>query len=180
MTQKSPKSDRPESPAKQLAGFIAKFDPSIGRLVRSARAVLRRRFPTAVELVYDNYNALAIGFGPNERTSEAFVSLAVFARGISLYFMQGAKLPDPHKLLEGSGNQGRFIRLESIAQLDEPAVASLLRAAIAQGKTPLLASGKGYTVIKSVSAKQRPRRPTPNPPKLAPARPRSRKKAARW
>ena len=148
----------PASPATQLAGFIAKFDPAIARLVRSARAALRKRFPTAVELVYDNYNALAIGWGPNQRASEAIVSLGVFARGVSLYFMQGVHLADPHRLLKGSGNQGRFIRLESVALLKEPAVAALLDAAVGHGKTPLPTKGKGYTVIKSISAKQRPRR----------------------
>src|SRR5258706_7791539 len=85
----------PDSPAKQLAGFINRFDPSIARLVRAARAVLRKRFfPTAVELVYDNYNALALGFGPTERASDAIVSLAVYARGVNLYFIYGATLSD--------------------------------------------------------------------------------------
>jgi len=147
------------SPAKQLAGSIGRFDPAIGKLVRSARAALRKRLPTAIELVYDNYNALAIGFGSTERASDAIVSLAVYARGINLYFIYGATLPDPHNLLEGSGNQGRFIRLEDVAALDRPAVAALLQAAVQDAKPPLPATGRGYTVIKSVSAKQRPRRP---------------------
>jgi hypothetical protein len=147
-----------DSPAKQVAAFIARFDPAIAGLARSARSALRRRFPTAVELVYDNYNALAIGWGPNERVSEAIVSLAVYARGINLYFMHGAKLADPRKLLQGAGNRGRFIRLTDVAQLDEPDVVALLGAAVRLGKTPLPADRKGYTVIKSVSSKQRPRR----------------------
>lgn len=155
-----PRTDRdPRSTSRQVAAFIAKFDPAIARLARASRAALRKRFPTAVELVYDNYNALAIGWAPNERASEVIVSLALFARGINLYFTQGAKLADPRKRLHGSGNRGRFIRLESAAQLDEPAVDALLAAATKLGKTALPASGKGYTVIKSVSAKQRPRRP---------------------
>lgn len=144
---------------KQVASFIAKFDPAIARLVRASRAKLRRRFPTAVELVYDNYNALAIGWGPNERASEAFVSLGVYARGVSLYFIQGARLADPKGLLQGSGNQGRFIRLEHAAMLDDPAIVSLLGRAVRFGKTPLPKAGRGYTVVKSISAKQRPRRP---------------------
>jgi len=147
------------SPARQVAGFIAKFDPEIARLLTASRRALRRKFPTAVELVYDNYNALAMGLGPNERTSEVFVSLAGFARGVCLYFTQGKRLPDPDHMLIGSGNQGRFIRLERAAQLEEPAVDRLLRAAARFGKTPLPRSGKGYTVVKSISAKQRPRRP---------------------
>lgn len=149
-----------ESPTKQLAGFIGRFDPAIGKLVRAARTALRKRLPTAIELVYDNYNALVIGFGATERASDAIVSLAVYARGINLYFIYGATLPDPDNLLQGSGNQGRFIKLEDIAVLDRPAVAALLRAAVRDAKPPLPATGHGYTVIKSVSAKQRPRRPT--------------------
>ena len=159
MTPRKANTEPPVSPAKQVAGFIAKFDPSIARLVRLARTALRKRFSTAVELVYDNYNALAIGWGPNERTSEVIVSPGIYARGVSLYFMQGVKLPDPGKLLEGSGNQGRFIRLQSVVQLNDPAVGALLEAAARLGKTPLPATGRGYTVVKSVSARQRPRRP---------------------
>jgi hypothetical protein len=160
--KRSSKARPPESPAKQLASFVARFDPAIGKLVRSARVALRKRFPTAVELVYDNYNALAIGWGATERASDVIVSLGIYARGVSLYFTYGAKLPDPQSLLQGSGNQGRFIRLENVALLNQPAVAALLRAATQQAKSPLPATGRGYTVIKSVSAKQRPRRPVSN------------------
>jgi hypothetical protein len=71
-----PKSSKVETPAKQVAGFIAKFDPAIAKLTRGARAKMRKRLPTAVELVYDNYNALAIGFGPTERTPDAIVTVA--------------------------------------------------------------------------------------------------------
>jgi len=142
-----------------VAGFIARFDPRVARLIRAARARLRRLFPTAVELVYDNYNALAIGLGPNERTSEAFVSVAAYARGVNLYFIRGRSLADPAGLLQGEGNQGRFIRLDDAARIDQPAVRALLQAAAREGKTPLPSSGRGRTIVKSVSAKQRPRRP---------------------
>jgi hypothetical protein len=147
------------SAAQQLAAFIAKFDPAIGRLVRAARAALRQRLPTAIELVYDNYNALAIGFATTERTSDVIVSLAVYARGVNLYFMYGARLPDPHRLLQGGGNQGRFIRLERAATLEEPSVEALLRAAVRLARSPLPSSGRGRTIIRSVSRRQRPRRP---------------------
>jgi len=154
----SPKPARAESPGKQLAGFIAKFDPWMAKRIRSARLAVRKRFPTAIELVYDNYNFLAIGFCTTERASDCIVSLASNAKGVGLCFYYGATLPDPHKILLGSGNQTRFIRLESAATLAKPEVEALLRAAVAQAKSPLPATGRGYTIIKSVSAKQRPRR----------------------
>jgi hypothetical protein len=146
------------SPASQLSGFIAKFEPAIGRLVRAARVALRKRLPTAIEQVYDNYNFLAIGFCTTERTSDCIVSLAVSAKGVSLCFYYGAALPDPEGILLGSGNQTRFIRLESAATLDTSAVAALIDEAVARAKSPLPLAGHGKLIIKSISAKQRPRR----------------------
>ncbi|MEP6619335.1 MAG: hypothetical protein ABJE47_08470 [bacterium] len=147
-----------ESPARQLARFIAKFDRDNAKIILGAVRKMRARFPTAIELVYDNYNALAIGWTPNGRTSEVIVSVAGTSRGAVLYFTHGKKLHDPEGLLQGAGNQGRFIRIETLAVLDDPEVESLLQAAVDQGKTPLPETGRGYTVIKSISAKQRPRR----------------------
>ena len=147
-----------DSPSKQLNAMIDRFDPAIQKVVRAARTKLRKRLPAAVELVYDNYNALAIGFASSERASDVIVSLAVYARGVNLYFIYGVALADPHHLLLGSGNQGRFVRLESAATLDRPEIDALLTAAIEEGDTPLPRSGRGRIVIKSVSPKQRVRR----------------------
>lgn len=149
-----------ESPAVQEARFIDKFDPKIAKLARGALTALRRQFPTAVELVYDNYNALAIGWSPNERASEVIVSLALFARGVTLYFTHGKKLPDPEKLLQGNGNQGRFLRVQDVKMLGKPSTKAFFRSATELSKTPLPKTGRGYIVIKSISAKQRPRRPS--------------------
>ena len=147
-----------ESPAKQVAGFIAKFDPKVARLIRASRAAMRKRFPAANELVYDNYNFFVIGFSATERSSDCVVSLAANARGVNLNFYYGATLPDPGKILLGSGNQNRFIRLESAATLATPEVEALLRAATVQARTPLAPTGRGRTIVRFVAPKQRPRR----------------------
>jgi hypothetical protein len=149
---------KPIAPAKQLAGFIAKFDPAIARLIRSCRVALRKQLPTAIELVYDNYNFFVIGYCSTPRASDCVVSLAANSKGVGLSFYYGATLPDPTKRLHGSGSQNRFIRLPTAATLSEPDVKALIRAALAQAKTPMPASGRGVTVIQSISAKQRPRR----------------------
>lgn len=156
-----------ESPAKQLAGFVAKYDPAVGQLARATRAALRKRLPTAIELVYDNYQFLAIGFSATERASDCLVSLAISPKGVALSFYYGSSLPDPDGILLGSGNQNRYVRLDSAATLAVPAVEALIRSAMEKAMTPLPAIGRGHTVIKSVSATQRPRRPTRKPPKNA-------------
>ncbi len=117
-----------ESPDKQMAGFIAKVDPSIANLLRSLRRAVRRRLPTAIEQVYDNCNFLAIGYCTTERTSDCIISLAASANGVALSFYYGATLPDTQKILQGSGNQNRFIRLKNAKMLAEPVIEALVRA----------------------------------------------------
>ena len=155
---KTAKSAPAIAPEKQLATFIAKFDPKIAKQIRATRRVLRKQFPTANELVYDNYNFFVIGFCTTERPSNCMFSLAANAKGVGLAFYYGSTLPDPHRILLGSGNQNRFIRLEGAATLAKPEVQGLLLAAVAQAKSPLPSSGRGRLIIRSVSAKQRPRR----------------------
>jgi hypothetical protein len=141
----------------QLKAFIDKFDPKNQAVIRAVRKALRKRLPTANEIVYDNYNFFVIGYSPTERPSDTIVSIAAARNGVGLSFYHGATLPDPHRVLEGAGSQNRFIRLESAATLERPEVVELIAAAVAQAK-PLAESGKGKLIIRSISAKQRPRR----------------------
>jgi len=120
--------------------------------------MLRKRFPTADELVYDNYNFFVIGYSATDRASDAIVSLTAGANGIGLCFIHGASLPDPKNILLGSGSQTRFIRIDSARVLAQPEIESLIVEAIARANTPLRAFGHGKLIIKSVSGKQRPRR----------------------
>ena len=142
----------------QLRGFIGKFDPKHQAVIRGARRALRKRFPTATELVYDNYNFFVIGYGPTERPSDSIVSIAAAANGVGLCFIRGASLPDPAGILQGSGRQTRFVRLPSAEILEKPEVQALLQAAADRANMPMPARGKGKLIIRSISAKQRPRR----------------------
>ena len=146
------------TPEQQLKSFIAKFEPTHQTLIRALRKGLRQRFPTANELLYDNYNFFVIGYSSTERPSDSFVSIAAAANGVGLAFYYGARLADPHKLLQGSGNQNRFLRVDSAVVLQQPELEELLAAAVEYGKYPLPKGGKGKLIIRSISAKQRPRR----------------------
>ena len=147
-----------KTPEQQLASFIAKFDLKNQALIRSVRRALRRRLPTANELVWDNYNFFVIGYSATERPSDSVVSIAAAANGVGLSFYRGATLPDPQGILEGSGVQNRFIRLDSARTLARPEVEALIDAAVAQNRAPFEKSGRGKLLIRSVSKKQKPRR----------------------
>lgn len=147
------------SSLQQLSGFVEKYSPGIAALAKAVLARMRKRLPGAVELVYDNYNALAIGFGPSEKASEAIFSIALFPRWVSLFFLQGAGLQDPEQRLKGSGKRARHIVLKDAGTLDEPAIQALMTQALKTAVVPIDPAGKNRLVIKSISQKQRSRLP---------------------
>jgi len=149
-----------KAPEGELNGFIAKYTPAIQAVAKEALAKMRQRLPGAIELVYDNYNALAIGFGPTERASEIYFSIALYPRWVSLFVMNGVQLPDPEGLLKGSGKGVRHIVLEDASTLDKPAVRAIMRLALERAPKKLDKKVPSRIVIKSISAKQRPRRPS--------------------
>jgi hypothetical protein len=140
-----------KSPRQQLAAFLAKYTPEVAGQARKVLARMRTLMPGAVELVYDNYNFLVIGFGPTERPSEAIFSIILAPRWVTLCFLHGAKLNDPWKRLKGGGNQVRNIRLKDESTLDEPVVQALMTQAMENGPVPFEGGGKGKLIIKSIS-----------------------------
>jgi hypothetical protein len=146
------------SPEAQLRSLIEKFDARNQRLIRSVRSAVRKRFPTANELVYDYGHSLVIGYSPTEAGIESIVSTSARADGVSLYFAHGPQLPDPKKLLMGSAKQVRFIPVESASRLKHPDVEALIAAAIDKATVPLPSKGSGAVVIKTSAAKKRPKR----------------------
>jgi hypothetical protein len=148
-------------PETQIHAFLAKYTPEIVVFANRAREKMRGEIPGGVEFVYDNYNALVFGYGPSERPSEAVLSLAILPEWVTLCFLKGATLSDPKKLLRGGGNLVRNVRLKSPAELDMPDIKRLIDDAIASATPPFPGgASRPRTVIRSISAKQRPRRPS--------------------
>jgi hypothetical protein len=141
----------------QLRGFLARFSPPIAKRARAILRKMRERLPGATELVYENYNGLVIGFGPSERSSEAPLSIVVYPKYVRLFFLDGADLPDPDHVLEGSGKVVRSIILDDLAVLDRAAIKALMSEAIARGDAAFPERAKRRTLIRSV-VKTRPRR----------------------
>lgn len=144
--------------AKQLDEFLAKYDPEIEKLARAALKKLRALMPGAVQMIYDNYNGLVIGFCATEKSSEAVLQIALYPKWVTLFFLHGKGITDPKKLLKGSGAAVRNIRLEDAKQLKDADVDALLAQAIARSKTPFGDKENSKLVLKSISERQRPRR----------------------
>ncbi|HEX4296122.1 MAG TPA: hypothetical protein VHZ29_18445 [Rhizomicrobium sp.] len=148
------------TPKAQLDSFLAKFTPEMAKSAKGVLVAMRKLCPGAVELVYDNYNALAIGFATGERVKDVWFSIAVFPNWASLFFFKTLPLKDPEKLLRGAGKTTRHIVLEDgAATLAAKGVQDLIAQALDKAGQPFKPGARGRIVIKSVSAKQRPRRP---------------------
>jgi len=147
-----------DSAEAQLECFIAKFDDDNQRLIGQVRSAVQARLPDSAEMIWDNYNFLVIGYSPTERPSDYIVSIAASAAGVSLSFNNGAQLADPDEILLGSSKVNRFIRLPSADLLDQPEIEAMLKRAIQASSVPQPWGGGGKLIIRSVSAKQRPRR----------------------
>jgi hypothetical protein len=137
------------TPEAQLESFNGRFDPKQQKFNRSVRAALRKRFPTANELAYDYSTFFVIAYSPNEQGIDAPISIAARADGVDLYFNNGPKLPDPKKLLQGSGKLTRFVRIETVKQLADPDVEAFITGALGLARVPLPSRGKGALIIKT-------------------------------
>ena len=144
------------TPQQQLDGFIDKYTPEIAATIRRAVAMVSARLPGATIMVHDN--ALAIGFGATDKVRSIVCSVAGYPRWVSLFLSNGPTLPDPEGLLEGEGGTVRHVKLTG-DRMDSPAVAALIDAAAASAALPIDPAGEERLIIKSISAKQRARRP---------------------
>src|SRR5579864_2515575 len=118
----------------ELRALIAKFAPAHLRLVGAMRRSLRQRLPTAHEVVYEYRDCFVISYSPSERGYEGVLAIRASANDVRLYFNRGKELPDPEKLLQGSGTQARWIKLEAASTLARPPVARLIEEAIARNR----------------------------------------------
>ena len=143
----------------RIRAFMAKYLPGVARDARTVRRWLQQRLPGAYEFVYDNYNWLVIGFGPTPRPSEAVFSMVLAPRWVTLCFLEGATLNDPHKLLRGGGKVVRNIRLEDVKALQRPEVQALIDQAVDQAAEKFDPNQERTVQIRAALTKHRPRRP---------------------
>lgn len=138
--------------------LIARFTPGHLRVIGAMRRSLRKRLPAAHEVVYEYRDCFVISYSPSERGYEGVLAIRGSADGVRLYFNRGKELPDPEKVLRGSGGRARFIVVDRASTLARPVVASLIDEAIAGNRVPFEIGSRGSVVIRSISARKRRRR----------------------
>lgn len=132
----------------ELRTLIAKITPSHARLIGAVRRCLQKRLPTAFELAYEYRDWIVISYAPGEKGYEGVLAIRASAEGVKLYLSGGKELPDPEKLLQGSGKQMRWMQVERASTLSRPEVASLIDGAIALNSAPFASDGRGSLVLR--------------------------------
>ena len=145
---------------KDLLKFLKPFPGEIKQRALWLREFVWGLYPTANELIYDNYNAVAFGWSPTDKVGHTFCSIAVGRTSYNVHFgfYWGSQIADPKKILIGEGNQYRYILVKSKEDFPKTYIIKLLKEAYANSlakvkdKKQLM---EGMTVTKSISAKKR-------------------------
>lgn len=110
-----------------LHEFIASYHPEVQELVLALRALVLRVLPSAIEQVDPPSKIIAYG---TDRTYAGLIcAIAPFKAHVNLMFARGAELPDPDHLLEGTGKRARHVRVKARAEVENPALRTLLEVA---------------------------------------------------
>ena len=108
--------------------IVSKVSPHARHLAEQARSLIQVVYPAVVEVPWPKQRVIGYGVGP-KKMSEHFCYLSVSQDHINVGFMYGAELPDPEKLLEGTGKLLRHVRITQMDQLANPALRQLIEVA---------------------------------------------------
>jgi len=148
---------------KDLLKFLRPFDEDIRDRVLWLREFVWDLYPTANELIYDNYNALAFGWSPTDRLGHTFCSVAVgrTSKNVHFGFYWGSQISDPKKMLIGEGNQYRYILVKSKETFPKAYIKKLVKEAYSNSVAKVKDKRQltqGATITKSVSPAKRTNR----------------------
>lgn len=109
---------------------------SLRPVVEAVRTLVVEVDPDACEVVRLGERAATYGVGPRKMI-DGYAYILPYARWVNLGFYQGADLPDPQALLEGTGASMRHVKLRAPEDVNDPAVRALLESALAERLKPV-------------------------------------------
>jgi len=145
---------------KDLSRFLNPFSKEIIERVLWLREFIWDLYPQTNELIYDNYNALAVGWSPTDRVGHTFCSIAVgrTSNNVHFGFYWGSEISDPDKILLGEGNQYRYILVPDKNTFPKAYIKKLVKEAYANSLKKVKDKKQimnGQTMVKSISTKKR-------------------------
>jgi hypothetical protein len=118
---------------KAVADLLEPYSAETQKLALATRELIFKVIPKTIEVV--DLKARLIGYGFGTKYTDMICSLMPTKAGVTLGIGWATELPDPQKLLEGTGKVHRHVKLQSRSDVDDPALKALLKAGIVHWKT---------------------------------------------
>jgi len=112
-----------------VEAFLSNFPEEIQTISRELRAIARRAMPVAHEFLYYD----AINYSLSNSPLERICYIRPLQKRVTLGFLFGRKLDDPHYLLRGTGKRMRHVKVRTMEDTRNPALEDLVKAAWANG-----------------------------------------------
>lgn len=146
-----------KKPLKELHEFLKPFPEDVREVTLWLRDFVWEQYPDSNELIYDNYNALVVGFGLTDKAPDVFCSIAVYANYVNFGFLRGSEIPDPDKILNGTGSLYRKLSVKDKKEFPQASIKKLMKTAYANAQSQLKEKQtlKGKVMVKSVSEKKK-------------------------
>jgi hypothetical protein len=109
--------------------LLAEHPAALQAIERVLRATIRREFPDAVEQV--DFGNKLIAFGRSMKIRGLLFAIIAHQTWVNLQLADGAVLPDPKGVIEGTGKRIRHIKIRNVASASSPAVLDAIRAQLA-------------------------------------------------
>jgi hypothetical protein len=113
--------------------ILAAARPELRPVCNALRSLIASSHPRFVEVVWPRQKIASFGVGPKKMT-EHYAYIGVQPSHVNLGLYHGASLNDPAGLLEGTGRRLRHVKVRTLSDSKNPAIAALLRQAIADRK----------------------------------------------
>ena len=143
---------------KQLNTFLEPYNGDIQSLTIELRQFIIDLAPEANELIWDNYNAVAIAYSKSEQLKDAFCHIAVYSKHVNFGFNRGTELTSHHIKLEGKGKLIRHLKVKNLNEFLQKEIQALVleAAALSELLNPTLVNktAAGKSLVMSVSAKK--------------------------
>jgi hypothetical protein len=146
---------RVAKPRPEYLKFLSAYEPRITDLALAVRTLVLEEAPEANELIYDAYSAVTVGYSFTGRPSDAFIHIAAYARWVNLGFNYGSQLEDPHKVLQGTGQWVRHVRIAEAEDVQNPVLRAFVKSAIALAERPDTPGAAGKSVVRAIYARKR-------------------------
>ncbi|MCE3297128.1 MAG: hypothetical protein K0R65_2842 [Crocinitomicaceae bacterium] len=108
--------------------FLSSYPKTVGKHALAMREVILRELPGVIEQV--DYPAKMVAYCYGQKYVEMVCTLIPSQKGLKLGFYNGVSLPDPEKLLEGTGKISRYVEIRSEKQIHSAGIQNLLKSGL--------------------------------------------------